>query len=136
MKKIRLGKDIIMTWQILTNDLPEDLEGRDLILILTDPANGRQELPITVTGNTVEAVYQGTEQKYTGGYSLTLIENRGKKGQSIVDQYNAFYLVPWSEQEEDGEGLGSSLVQLSTAQKLDLSYETVREINDINLNNI
>lgn len=136
MKKIRLGKDIIMTWQILTNDLPEDLEGRDLTLILTDPANGRQELPITVTGNTVEAVYHGTEQKYTGGYSITLIENRGKKGQSIVDQYNAFYLVPWSEQEEDGEGLGSSLVQLSTAQKLDLSYETVREINDINLNNI
>lgn len=50
----------------------------------------------SVAGNVVTWTFLGTDQKFTGPYTLTLIENRGQSTMMTVDYCNAFGLVRWS----------------------------------------
>lgn len=93
MKKIRIGKDIVLRWAILTNGEPEPLQGRDLKLILTTPLRQKQEVEFSVNANVIETKIYGTTQKSLGRYSLTLWENYSSIGQSALDACDAFELV-------------------------------------------
>lgn len=113
MKKIRIGKDIAISWRILTNEEAISLEGRDLTLHLVDPLNRKMQIPFTVEDVLVEAKVQGTTQKFLGKYSLTLWENYGKPGQTAVDACNAFELVKTTCMEGGAdEGLDTEVVEL------------------------
>ena len=115
MKKIRIGKDIHITWNILTNSEPQSLDGRDLKLVITNPLRVREDIPFTVSGNTVEANLYGSTQKHLGVYMLTLWENFGKPGQTAVDACKAFQLVPYTCMEGDSDnGLDTETVDLQT----------------------
>lgn len=104
----RIGKDLSIVWSLLTNGKPVSLEGRHLSLELTDPMGYEQELAIQVEGCVVKAWFLGDAQKRLGVYKLTLWENKGESGQTVVDNCNAFELVRCSEQENGGYELGES----------------------------
>lgn len=103
MDKIRIGKDIAIKWSILTNGIPQSLEGRDLLLVLADPFGNCSTPAFSVDGNTVSLTYRGTEQRILGTYRLTLWENYGKPGQTAVDACQAFTLVRFSCLEDNCE---------------------------------
>lgn len=99
MKKIRIGKDLQVKWTILTNGKSEDLSGRDLTLFLFDPLKYSRQVPFEVSANVISFTVHGTEQRRSGVYSLSLWENYGGIGQSVVDCCEAFQLVPVTCQE-------------------------------------
>lgn len=102
MKKIRIGKDINLRWEILTNGEAITLEGRDLKLVLINPLNAKTELDFSVNFNIIEARYKGTDQQRLGTYRMTLWENYQKDNQTVVDCCNAFQLVGSTCEENDG----------------------------------
>lgn len=117
MRKIRIGKDIVFHWKILTNGVASSLEGRNLSLELRNPGGRFISLPVSVNGNVVTSVFRGVSQKQVGSYTLTLWENKGKHGQNAVDSVDAFRLVLYSTDEEDcvcGD-LQSETVDLGTS---------------------
>ena len=62
MRKIRIGKDIHFTWQILTNGEPIPLDGRDLKLMLKNPLRKNIGLPFSISqGNRLRFIYHGTD---------------------------------------------------------------------------
>lgn len=134
MKKIRIGKDIVIQWAILTNGERENLEDKDLKMFLVSPIGLKIELPLSVSGNIITSRYKGTEQKCLGEYRMTLWENFGKDNQSAVDKCDVFQLVPTSCEEEDSDkGLAFSVLNLSTDTNLEIYFEKVKDTNEINI---
>lgn len=89
---IRIGNDLIVRWTVLTNGRPDSLEGRNLSLELWHSNGHRVLTDFTVAGNTLSWAFPGREQKWTGPYLLTLVENKGMTGMATVDS-KAFVLV-------------------------------------------
>lgn len=118
MKKIRIGKDINLRWEILTNGEKVSLENRDLKLELVTPLRTRIDLPFVTSFNIIEAKYRGVDQKQHGIYRITLWENYGKDEQTAVDICEAFQLVSCTCNENDGtSGIDiDTFVDLQTSQ--------------------
>lgn len=118
MKKIRIGKDIVIRWTILTNGEAQSLEGRDLSILLTSPLGMKEPMDFEINGNVLNLTFKGTLQKCTGVYKLTLWENFGKDGQTAVDHCNPFALVPntcCEEDEDSCSNLKTESVDLGTS---------------------
>ena len=112
MKKsrhIRIGKDLKIRWPILTNGDAVPLEGRNLKLVLRTPTANELPVAFITSGNVAEFTFRGAEQTRVGRYSLTMWENYGKDGQTVVDYCDAFTLVARSCEESDEEFSGASL---------------------------
>lgn len=115
MQKIRAEKEFIVRWSgILTNGKPDSLEGRDLALYLISPYGAESRQEMAVEGNTVTfRVYADTCKAY-GQYRLKLYENKGKAGQTVLDQCEGFCVVATTCQEGGiTEGLDLDTVELS-----------------------
>lgn len=116
--KIRIGKDLNIRWSILTNNEPTPLEGRNLNLLLQDPSRQQRALSFTTEGNTIISYIPAAELTRLGDYILTLKENEGEEGQTVVDAKPAFTLVEYTT-EESSEPTDPSLsvadITLSTA---------------------
>lgn len=92
--KIRRGKDIIIRLSVLTNGKEESLHGRNLILQLVTPLKDIINLDFTIVEeNIISSYFEGIKQKCYGRYSITLWENFGRKGQTVMDICDAFELV-------------------------------------------
>lgn len=112
---IRVGKDISLVWTILTEGMPEPLEGRELRLDVTDPSGAVTTVPFSVTENKVEFNLYGKDLAKTGAYTLTLWENKGDVGQTAVDCVSAFRLVEntlLEDDEEEGSNMRAATVDL------------------------
>ena len=101
MKRIRIGKDICIKWEITTDGAAIPLEGRDILVEIKSPFRVVRNIPFRVDANTIIMTYYGKEQKWVGEYSVTLWENKGKQGQNVVDAIKAFELVKTSPEEND-----------------------------------
>lgn len=99
--KIRIGKDICLRWTILTNGEETALAGRNLKLYLSDYTRRRVEVPFESYGNTAIITLRAAQLQRLGEYVLTLVENEGQEGQTIVDAKPAFTLVEYSTEEDD-----------------------------------
>lgn len=99
--KIRIGKDICLRWAILTNGEETALEGRNLKLYLSDYTRRRVEVPFESSGNTAIITLRASQMQRLGEYVMTLVENEGQEGQTIVDAKPAFTLVEYSTEEDD-----------------------------------
>lgn len=94
MKTIRIGNDIHVRWKIMRSGTPEDFEGKDVHVCLTDQYGGKYYPDISLTGDgTIEFTFFGKGQSKTGIYTLTLYENGGKQGMVTVDRTEVFRLV-------------------------------------------
>ena len=101
--KIRIGKDICLRWTILTNGEETALDGRNLKLYLSDYTRRRVEVPFESSGNTAIITLRASQLPRLGDYVMTLVENEGQEGQTIVDAKPAFTLVEYSTEEDDGD---------------------------------
>lgn len=102
MKKVRFGKDLYITWNILTDGEAVSLEGRDLMVRLIQPNGDRTVIDdFEVNGNTILVTIFGKDQKQHGCHTLELWENYGKEGQNVVDVVNAFCLVQHTKDEDE-----------------------------------
>lgn len=111
MQRIRIGKDILFRWRILTSGAAEPLEGRDLSLEVRDML-GTFPLGFNIEeGNVLAFTLPGREQRYLGKTTFTLWENRGRLGQSVVDSCDGVELVASTCMEGD-DSLGAEEVTL------------------------
>lgn len=103
MKKIRLGNDIHVSWEILRNGEPEDFTDKAVEVKLVH-AQTFTSMPIewSIEGNVIEFDFFGKDQKRKGEYRIILTENRGELGMSTLDTCEAFYLVDHSCKESEG----------------------------------
>lgn len=131
MKRIRIGKDISMRWEITTDGVAIPLDGRDLTVEIKSPAGIENNIPYRIDGNILIMTYYGYEQKRTGEYSITLWEKKGKPGQNVVDVIRAFELVRTSQEENDfvGGDLQIESVDLGTENFDILTEGGYRAIN-------
>lgn len=131
MKRIRIGKDISMRWEITTDGVAIPLDGRDLTVEIKSPTGIENNIPYRIDGNILIMTYYGYEQKRTGEYSITLWEKKGKIGQNVVDVIRAFELVRTSQEENDfvGGDLQIESVDLGTGNFDILTEGGYRAIN-------
>ena len=102
MKKIRIGKDISISWKLLVNNSVQNLEDSSLSIKLRDPVGKIADISIfDVSLNEVNFILRGTSLHSLGTYCLTVWLNEGLKGQTCVDERNAFQLVRYTDQEEN-----------------------------------
>lgn len=124
MRKIRLGKDIRISWRVRVDGGSRDLAGLDLTLELHDERRRTvRTLDFTTAGDKLFCTVRGRDQAGLGAHSLTLWLNRGKDGQSVLDASDAFCLVPRTEMEggTDNDNLATETVELAG----DLSTDSV-----------
>lgn len=114
MKKIRIGNDIYVAWQIFGQDsVPYNLVGKSLVLDMRvhnpESSTGETVIPVTnfsVTYNTLYFTFWGVNQTLQGLYILKLRENIEGGGQKTLDTKEAFTLVGHSwDQSDDDSGL-------------------------------
>lgn len=97
MKNYRLGNTITVKWTIMTaTGTAYNLNAGNLELYAVVPNHAIKVDDFSVSGNVVTWTFHGSNQKFTGPYTLTLIENRGQSTMMTVDYCNAFGLVRWS----------------------------------------
>lgn len=116
--KIRIGKDINIRWEILTDGEPRPLEGRTLALYIQDYTRRRTEIPFTIAGNALLVSLRAAQLTRLGEYVLTLVENEDEEGQTAVDAKPAFTLVEYTTEEDDSPAapeLDVEYVRLDTA---------------------
>lgn len=99
MQNIRIGKDIQVKWSVLTNGLNIAFDNRDLTLFVNTPLGIKQKMDFTYEGNVLYFVYKGIDQKCVGVHTLTLWENYGKEGQTVVDNDDFVNLVKTTSEE-------------------------------------
>lgn len=98
--KIRIGKELRISWSILTQGQNQPLEGRNLRLYLQEPNRQRRTLAFTYDANTLLTVLPASSLTRLGNYALILTENEGQEGQTAVDANPAFTLVETTEEED------------------------------------
>lgn len=115
MRKIRAEKEFVLRWSgILTNGKPESLEGRDLTLYLVNPYGSAIAQDIEVENNTIAARISAGTCNVLGQYRLKLYANKGKSGQTVLDNCEGFLVVATTCQEGDNTpGLEIDTVELS-----------------------
>lgn len=85
----RLGCDLILEWPITIDGETTPLDELDLKLYIICN-RFKKEMTFTVEDNTLVFTFFGRDQKVCGDYSLELVLNKGKVGQAILDNKNAF----------------------------------------------
>jgi len=112
MKKIRLGNDLHISWEILRNGEPEDFTDK-IVEVKLVHAQTSTSVPIewSIEGNIIEIDFLGKDQKRKGEYRIYLTENRGEVGMSTLDTCGAFYLVDHSCQESETSACSTLKVQ-------------------------
>ena len=98
--KIRIGKELRISWSILTQGQNQPLEGRNLRLYLQEPNRQRRTLAFTYDANTLLTVLPANTLTRLGNYALILTENEGQEAQTAVDANPAFTLVETTEEED------------------------------------
>ena len=98
--KIRIGKELRISWSILTQGENKPLEGRNLRLYLQEPNRQRRTLEFTTDDNTILVVIPANTLTRIGRYALILTENEGQEGQTAVDANPAFTLVETTREED------------------------------------
>lgn len=98
--KIRIGKELRISWSILTQGENQPLEGRNLRLYLQEPNRQRRTLDFTTDANTLLVTIPANSLTRLGNYALILTENEGQEAQTAVDANPAFTLVETTEEED------------------------------------
>lgn len=107
MNKFRIKKDIAVSMMIMTNGEARELEGRDLRVEVN--YNGPSKVqPVVINdyeteGNKLMFVFHGIHHRFLGKYTISVWENYGTTGQTVVDKRHAFELVSTTEEECRGD---------------------------------
>ncbi len=98
MRRIRIGNDIILRIRLTRRGSAENLEGKKIGLMLRNIL-GSVSLPVVQSGEELISRWLGTQQQWTGAYTVTLTEDWGENNRNTVDEACAFELVSISSDE-------------------------------------
>ncbi len=114
MRKIRIGNDISVSWEVRTNNEAQSLESRPLRLFVRGAYRREEITDFKVSGAVVSFIYGAAQQKNTGAYCVELVdETEGQKRTVCADL--AFTLVAHSSEEDsDNVDFGVYLVELKS----------------------
>ena len=123
MRDIRLGNDIKVDWYITRkDDQAFSLEGLNVSLYLKSMFGRKPLNDFVITGNIIQWVFFGKDQKSSGKYSLELVVNEGEKGMITTDACDFVNLVSCSCQLSEGENeSGVEIESIELESKVDLS---------------
>lgn len=93
MKRIRIHNEIFFIWRFRTRTGDYNLEDADLSIIISGENSGNYYPDFTVERNTIFFKFPGKDQRMTGRYSLTMLQNRGKDNEVTIDKIEPFELV-------------------------------------------
>lgn len=113
----------------MTNKEALPLEGRDLTFEIVNRFE-RVSFPYSVEGNLLTADFPGTAHKSLGDYWVTLWENKGKEGQTLVDSCAGFTLVSTTCMEDDNDNTlnGAAVVSLESNIEFGVKGDSAYEI--------
>lgn len=98
--KVRIGKDFTIRWALLTSEgEPYAINADAAILRIYSPYGAKDAIGFIVSGNVIEWVFKGKDQKHLGDYTIELVENNGRDGMVSVDFVEAFTLVAHTNEE-------------------------------------
>ena len=98
--KVRIGKDFTIRWALLTSEgEPYAINADASILRIYSPYGAKDAIGFIVSGNIIEWVFKGKDQKHLGDYTIELVENNGRDGMVSVDSEDAFTLVAHTNEE-------------------------------------
>lgn len=105
MRKIRIGNDIQVSWEVKTNGEAVSLEGRQLKLFVRSAYQKQEITNFSVSGCVITFTYTASMQKSTGARAIELVDTTVGQSRSLcADQ--AFVIVAHSYEEGDGCGCG------------------------------
>lgn len=110
MIKIRIENDITLRVTVTRQGKAETFDLKNVKLMLRS-ALASVQLDYTATDNVLTAIWLGSEQKKTGIYTVTLVEDYGDGNRNTVDSVGCFALVARSS-EETGALTGDQIVDL------------------------
>ena len=93
MVRIRIGNDIPIRWAVTRCGVPEDFAGKSLKLYMRTAYSETEVTDFAVNGNVISWTFPGAQQKATGTYTFTLVENEGLDDMATVDACDALKLV-------------------------------------------
>lgn len=94
MKNIRIGNDINIKWTITRLGEAENFSSKNVSVYLLEPfSSSKADIGYTISGNVIDIVFFGKNQRRTGAYTLKLVENDGLVNMNTLDHCNAFNLV-------------------------------------------
>lgn len=135
MDKIRIGKDIFISWELTTTDESVILSKDSLSLEMTLPNRCIAQLPITFNDGVLYSSFYGIDQTQLGNYWLTVWYKRNEVGQSALDKVLAFQLVRSTEDEtHNDESIAYADINLSGTIEINkgsVDTYTKEEINDL-----
>lgn len=98
--KVRIGKDFTIRWALLTSEgEPYAINADAAILRIYSPYGAKDAIGFIVSGNIIEWVFKGKDQKHLGDYTIELVENNGMDEMVSVDSEDAFTLVAHTNEE-------------------------------------
>ena len=96
MKDIRIGNDILVTWELSRNGEIFSLEDKAVSVYLKSAFERTKLKDFVVSGNIVIWTFFGKDQKRKGVYSLELVINEDSKGMITTDACDFVNLVACS----------------------------------------
>lgn len=124
MKRIRIGNDVSVAWQIKENGVNANLAGRNLRLWLCNIRTRKLEITdYEIKGSVILFVQPGAAQVCTGKYSLVLQD--ATAGLKTIDTCDAWELVEHSCQADggDSDGITTETVELSSEMQMAVKGE-------------
>ena len=100
MKKIRIGNDITVSWEVKTSGEALSLEGRSLRLYVRNAYRRDEITDFSVSGDVVYFVYRANQQKTLGGYCVELVDETEGSNRTVCADL-AFTLVSHTSEETD-----------------------------------
>ena len=100
MKKIRIGNDITVSWEVKTSGEALSLEGRSLRLYVRNAYRRDEITDFSVSGDVVYFVYRANQQKTLGGYCVELVDETEGSNRTVCADL-AFTLVSHTSEEAD-----------------------------------
>lgn len=114
MRKIRIGNDINVTWDVKTNNEALSLEGRSLRVYVRCAYSRVEITNISVSGTTIYFTFAAKQQKHIGGYCVELVDETNGQTRTICADL-AFTLVAHSADEDtDDVNFSDYLVELKS----------------------
>lgn len=144
MEKIRIGNTFEVLWGIFVgdgiNEKPYDLTGRDISIYVKTPLIDKQKVEsFSIDRHIISWRFEGKDQKKVGTYTMTLVENEGKKDMHTVDECEAFKLVSESCQTGCSCNSDNDNVQIKTLEfrsKMSVGFPSSGGGSDIVIDNV
>ena len=103
MRKIRIGNDIQVSWEVKTNGEAVSLEGRTLKLYVRSAYQKQEITNFTISGCVITFLYPASMQKSTGSRAVILNDATTGSPEKTICADQAFTLVAHSCEESDDD---------------------------------